>query len=84
MAEDSFLEKDVSERFADCHHIHVWQGLLGVEAAGVHVLRCGEPVHRADDLDDAVWLDQEGDARAGHLVAEAGWRCFDDTTHSAE
>jgi len=80
----SLLVKYVTYAFAYGHHVHVGQRLLRKEAPGIDVSSGSETIHRTDYLDLTIWLNQEGDAGTGHLMAHACWSSFNDSTHSAE
>lgn len=58
--------------------------MLGEEAARVDVLFGGEPVDRAQQLHFTVWLDDEGDRGARHLVGQACGHSFNHTSDAAE
>ena len=84
VAYHTLLVEYVTYAFANSHHIHVGQRLLGEEAASVDVSSGSETIHGTDNLDLTVWLNQEADARTSHLMAHARWSSFNDTTNSAE
>lgn len=45
VADDSLLIEDVSDAFANCHHVHIGKRLLRIKAAGVHVSSSSKAVH---------------------------------------
>lgn len=68
----------------DCHHVHIWQRLLGEHAACIHVVPCREAVHRASECDLSIGFNKEADRWRAHLCRQACGRRFDYSANAAE
>ena len=83
MANNAFFIKDITNRFTNCHHIHVRKRLLWEEAASINVSFRRESIHRSNNFNLTIWLDHESDTWGSHLMAQTSWGRFYNSSNSA-